>query len=393
MDFGLLDREARRKIPLPDPKVQKFRGRKIPVCEPTLGENEKRYVLNCLKKNWISSHGEYVVQFEKKFARLVGAKHGISCSSGTAALHMALASLRLKPGDEVILPAFTMIATVNAVSFVGAKPVLVDCDPHTWNMNVDAAAKKITKKTKGILPVHIYGHPCDMDPLLALAKRRRLFVLEDAAEAHGALYKGRIVGCMGDLGAFSFFANKIVMTGEGGMVVTNNGKLADYCRSFRNYAFSKDIHFWHRFIGYNYRFTNLHAAIGLGQLEKLPKLVAARRDHARLYMKYLRKIPGITLPFESANVKNVYWMFGILVDKPYPLNRDQLRKRLARYGIETRSFFIPIHWQKPYQKMFLGEKYPVAEELCAKGFYLPSSSSLTDAQIRFICDCIAHAKD
>ncbi|OGQ06093.1 MAG: aminotransferase DegT [Deltaproteobacteria bacterium RIFCSPLOWO2_01_44_7] len=358
------------------------------VCEPTLRGNEKRYVLECLEKNWISSHGEFVLKFEEAFAKTVNAKYGIACSSGTAAVHMALAALHLEPGDEVILPAFTMIATVNPIMFVGAKPVLVDSEPNSWNMNVDEVAKKITKRTKVILPVHIYGHPVDMDPILDLAKKHKLHVLEDAAEAHGALYKGKIVGKLGSMGAFSFFANKIITSGEGGMVVTDDPEVADYTRGFRNYAFSKDIHFWHRFIGYNYRMTNLQAAIGLAQLEQLDQFVEDRRKNAMLYTEYLKKIPGIATPPEGPDVKSVFWMYGILVDKPYPLTRDQLRQHLAKHGIETRSFFIPIHWQKPFQEMFRGERYPVAEDLCARGFYLPSSSSLTKEQIEFVCDVV-----
>lgn len=393
MDFGLLNENDRKKIPAPDPAVVPWNGQKIPVCEPTLLGNEKRYVMDCLEKNWVSSHGDYVTRFEAAFAEKMGAKYGVACSSGTAALHMALAALRLKPGDEVILPAFTMIATINVVTFVGARPVLVDCDPKTWNMNVGEVAKKITSRTKVILPVHIYGHPCDMDPLLDLCKRHSLFLVEDAAEAHGALYKEKPVGCLGDAGAFSFFANKIITTGEGGMVVTDDEAIADYARSFRNYAFSKNIHFWHHFIGYNYRFTNLQAAIGLAQLERLDALVAARRQNAKAYTRLLKEIEGLTLPYQRPDVQSVFWMYGILVDKPYPLSRDQLRRHLADHGIETRSFFIPVHWQRPYQRMFRGQKFPVSEDLCAKGFYLPSSSSLSEERIQFSCDVIARPVD
>lgn len=390
MDFGILPKEHHPKIPAPDPKVVPHNGKKIPVCAPSLGGNEKLYVMECLEKNWISSHGDFIPRFERAFAEKVGAKYGVACSSGTAALHMALASLHLKPDDEVILPSFTMIATINAVMYVGAKPVLIDACPRTWNLNVEKIAAKITKKTRVILPVHIYGHPADMDPILDLAEKHNLVVLEDAAEAHGAFYKGRIVGNLGDMGAYSFFANKVICSGEGGMVVTDNEETAEYCRSFRNYAFSKDIHFWHHFIGFNYRLTNVQAAIGLAQLEQLEKYVEARRKNAYLYNKYLKNVPGITLPPEDPGVKSIYWMYAILVDKPYPLNRDLLRQHLARHGIETRSFFIPVHWQRPYQEMFRQESYPVAEDLCARGFYLPSSSSLTQEEIEVVCRAVAN---
>lgn len=392
MDYGLLTEEEIKKLPKPDPVVKACKGRRISVCEPTLEGNEKKYVMECLEKNWISSHGEFVTRFEKDFAERVNAKYGIACSSGTSALHTALAALHLGPGDEVIMPTFTMIATANAVMFAGAKPVLVDSVQETWNMNVVDVARKITSKTKVILPVHIYGHPVDMNPILELGRKNNIVVLEDAAEAHGALYKGKVVGNLGELGAFSFFANKIIATGEGGMVVTDDDKIAEFCRGFRSYAFSKGVHFWHRFIGANYRITNMQAAIGVAQVERFDDLVEARINNAKIYNSYLNNVAGITTPPESSDVKSVFWMYGILVDEPYPLSRDELRSRLAEHGVETRSFFIPIHWQRPFQQMFAGQKFPVAENLCAKGFYLPSSSFLRKDDIKYICEIITNPK-
>lgn len=392
MNFGLLSKEDCEKIPAPDPEVLVFNGRKIPVCAPLLKGNEKKYVLECLEKNQISSHGDFVSRFEEAFAHKVGAKYGVACSSGTAALHMALAALKLQKDDEVILPTFTMIATMNAILFVGAKPVLVDSCPETWNMNVRQVAQKITKRTRVILPVHIYGHPVDMDPILDLAKQHNVHVVEDAAEAHGARYKGKVVGNLGHAGAFSFFANKVLVTGEGGMTVTDDLAIAEYARYFRNYAFSKDTHFWHQFVGYNYRITNLQAAIGLAQVEQFENLVEARRKNARIYHARLRKIPGITPHFEHPDVQSVFWMISVLLNKDYPLSRDALRAHLAKHGIETRSFFIPIHWQPPFQQMFQKERFPVAEDLCARGFYLPSGSGLTEEEIHFVCDVIANPK-
>jgi perosamine synthetase len=363
----------------------------IPVCEPTLAGNEKKYVLDCLETNWISSAGKYIPAFEEQFATECHCKYGVACANGTVALHLGLAALGLGPGDEVILPTFTMIATINAVTYTGATPVLIDSEPCTWNMDVEQLADKITAKTKAIIPMHTYGHPVDMDPVMELADKHGLYVLEDAAEAHGAEYKGRRAGGLGHAAGFSFYANKIITTGEGGMITTNDPKLAALAQNLRDHAFSEERHFWHKYVGYNYRMTNLQAAVGLAQTEKLNDFVDNRRRNAALYSDLLKDIPGIVTPPEAAWAKNVFWMYSILVEDECGMTRDQLRAYLAQHGIESRTFFIPMHLQPIYYQAFKGQRYPVAEMLCQRGFYLPSASSLTKEQIRYIVRMVYQA--
>lgn len=364
----------------------------IPVCEPTLGGNELKYVQQAIEANWISSAGSFIRDFEARFAAACGTKYGIACANGTVAMHLAMATLGLEPGDEVIIPTFTMIATANAVTYCGAKPVLVDMEPNYWQMAIDQVAAKITPRTRAIVPVHIYGHPTDMDPLMELAEKHGLLVIEDSAEAHGAEYKGRRCGSLGDAAGFSFYGNKIITTGEGGMVVTNNREIAKLAWNLRDHAFSHERHFWHKFVGFNYRMTNLQAAVGLAQVEQMDQFIANRRRNAAEYTCRLSTIPGITTPPQAAWAKNVYWMYGILVDEAaYGLNRDQLRQVLAEHGVETRTFFIPMHCQPIYWQAYKGQRYPVAEALCQKGFYLPSASSLTLAEIEYITDVIRTA--
>ena len=370
-----------RRIPV---REEDDSPRIIPVCEPTLLGNEKKYVNECLDSNWISSAGRFITAFEEAFAAACEAKYGVACANGTIALHLALAALGLGPGDEVILPTFTMIATINAVTYTGAMPVLVDSEAKTWNMDVNQVADKITPKTKAILPVHTYGHPVDMEPLMALAEKHGLWVIEDAAEAHGAVYHGRRVGSLGHAACFSFYANKNITTGEGGMITTNNKALADLTENLRDHAFSPERHFWHKYLGFNYRMTNLQAAVGLAQTEKMAELVARRRRNATLYSALLADIPGIITPPEAKGCKNVYWMYSVLVEDDFGLSRDQLRHFLAHEGIETRTFFIPLHFQPIYYQTFKGQRFPVAEMLCQRGFYYPSASSLTEREIRYI---------
>jgi perosamine synthetase len=381
---------------LPDISVEEqIRGhtgrRIIAVCQPTLNGNEKRYVNECLDGNWISSAGRFISSFERAFANACGTKFGVACTSGTSALHLAVATMDLGPGDEVILPTFTMIATVNAVAYMGATPVLVDSEPNTWNIDMNQVADKITGKTKLVVPVHTYGHPVDMDPLMALADKHGFSVLEDAAEAHGARYNGRRVGSLGHAAAFSFYANKNITTGEGGMLTTNDEEFAKTSRTLRDHAFSPERHFWHKFRGFNFRMTNLQAAVGLAQVERLDELVARRRENAVLYNLLLSVIPGITLPPEASNVKSVFWMYSIMVENEFGMTRDQLRQVLAESGIETRTFFIPVHFQPIYFEAFKGQRFPVAEKLCKDGLYLPSSASLTEDEIHFVAETIESA--
>ncbi len=390
-------------IPAADPEVkvryqaiprfdESSRRSIIPVCEPTLRGNELKYVQQAVETNWISSAGSFIRDFEAQFAAYCGTQYGIACANGTVAMHLALATLGLAPGDEVILPAFTMIATINAVTYCGATPVLVDNELNYWQMDVNHVADKITPRTKAIIPVHIYGHPVDMDALNEVACRHEILVIEDAAESHGAEYKGRRTGGLGAAAGFSFYGNKIITTGEGGMITTNNKEIAQLAWNLRDHAFSHERHFWHKFVGYNYRMTNLQGALGLAQVEQLDDLVASRRRNAAHYTKLLSGVPGITTPPEAPWAKNVYWMYGILVDEQaYGMNRDQLRRVLAENGVETRTFFIPMHCQPIYWQTFKGQRFPAAERLCRDGFYLPSASSLSASEIEYVAGVIREA--
>jgi perosamine synthetase len=362
----------------------------IPVCVPLLGDKELEYVRDCITTNWISSKGKYVNAFEERFASYCGVSHGVATTSGTTALHLALASLGVGPGDEVIIPSFTMMSTAFAVIYCGARPVLVDAEPDTWNMDTDLIEEKITRRTKVLLPVHIYGHPCDMDPILRLAGSHDLFVVEDAAEAHGAEYRGKKAGGIGDIGCFSFYANKIITCGEGGMVVTKDDTIAEKARSLKDLAFDRERRFLHTDIGFNYRMTNIQAAIGLAQLERIGEMIERRRRHAMAYNHLLGNIPGIQHPVERPWAKNVYWMYSILILDKFGIGRDELMRVLEEKGIESRTFFFPMHEQPVFKGMriFSADRYPVAEDLGRRGLYLPSSSGLSDDEIRYVCDTI-----
>jgi perosamine synthetase len=368
----------------------------IPVCIPLLGEKELLYVTDCIKTNWISSKGKYVEDFQTKFAKYCNCKYGITTTNGTTAIHLALSSIGLKKNDEIIVPAFTMIGSVFPIVYCRAKPVLVDAESETWNMNVNQIEEKITRRTKAIMPVHIYGHPCDMDPIIETAQKYGLYIVEDAAEAHGAEYKGRKVGGIGDVGCFSFYANKIITCGEGGMVVTNDEKIARHASALKDLSFSdgKERTYLHSEIGYNYRMTNLQAAVGLAQLERVDELVERRRKNALHYSQLLKNTSGLRLPTEKDWARNVYWMYSILVEPDFGLGRDELMAQLAKKGIETRAFFIPMNKQPVFKNMnwFKDEHYPIAEELSKKGLYLPSSSGLREEEIRFVCNSINDIK-
>ena len=363
----------------------------IPVSEPSLKGNELRYVTECVESNWISSAGPFVKRFEEQFAAAAGCQYGVACCSGTTALHLALAALGIGPGDEVLLPTFTMVATASAVHYVGATSVLIDAEPETWNLDVAQLEAKITPRTKAIVVVHTYGHPADMDAVMAIARRHNLYVVEDAAEAHGAQYHGRPVGSLGDVACFSFYANKIITTGEGGMVTSNNREIAATARRLRDHAFSDERHFWHQYRGYSYRMTSLQAAIGVAQTERLGDLVEQRRKNAALYQECLSGVAGLSLPQERPGIKNVFWMYGLMIDDAFGCSRDELRQRLAATGIETRSFFVPIHLQPVHFTHYDANLFPVADVLCQKGMYLPSSSALTEAEIRYVANAVQTA--
>lgn len=357
----------------------------IPVAEPCLGKKELDYVANCIESNWISSIGDYIVKFEEGFADYCGSRYGIAVSNGTAALHLALKALGIGEGYEVIVPDLTFVATASAVTYTNARPVPVDSDPKTWNINPDRIEEKITSRTKAIIPVHLYGHPCDMDPIMEIAKRHNLKVVEDAAEAHGARYKGKKVGSIGDVGCFSFYGNKIITTGEGGMCVTSHETLAERMRFLRDHAMSKTKRYWHPEIGYNYRITNIQAAIGVVQLERIDDFIERKRENARYYNSLLNRIKGVTLPPEEEYAENVYWMYSILIGDEYGVDRDTLMKKLKEKGIDSRPFFYPVHMM-PFFKG--GQDYPLAEDLSKRGINLPSSVNLRNDQIERIVDAI-----
>ncbi|HXG84626.1 MAG TPA: DegT/DnrJ/EryC1/StrS family aminotransferase [Pyrinomonadaceae bacterium] len=361
---------------------------KIPVATPSFVGNEKKYVDDCMESGWISSAGKYIELFEARFAEFCGVKHAIACCNGTVALHLALAALGVQSGDEVIVPTLTFVATANAVTYCGARPVFVDSERETWNIDPARVEAKITARTKGIIAVHLYGHPAKMAALKEIARRHNLFLLEDAAEAHGAVCDGRTVGSIGDIAAFSFYANKIITTGEGGMVVTDDDALAERARVLRGQGMDSNRRYWFPVIGFNYRMMNLPAAIGLAQLEKIDYHLESRRRIAALYDKHLRGIIGLARQTEQAWARHVYWMFNIVLEQDVWMRRDEMMNRLLEQGIETRPVFYPLHTLPPYIACVSNERFPVAEGLAQNGISLPTWSGLKESDIEYICDAI-----
>ncbi len=357
----------------------------VPVAAPVLNGNERKYVLDCLESTWISSSGKYVELFEERFAEFCRAKYAIACSNGTTALHLALLALGVGPGDEIIVPTLTFVATANAVVYCGARPVFVDSEPATWNLAPNLLENKITARTRGIIVVHLYGHPVDMDAVLAVAQRHSLFVIEDAAEAHGAEYKGRRVGSLGNVAAFSFYGNKIITTGEGGMVVTNEASLARKVRQFKGQGVDPERRYWFPVVGYNYRLTNIAAAIGLAQLENVEWHIKRRREVATWYHQQLDNAPALVFQANKEWATHVYWMFNILLAHDSPLDRDKIMTYLTEEGIETRPIFYPIHTLPPYQSLSQGEAFPTAERIAARGITLPTWAGLTEEEVVFVC--------
>lgn len=365
----------------------------IPVCEPYLNGNELRYVTDAVSTGWISSSGSYVKGFEEKFADYCGVKYAVAVCNGTVALHLALRALEIGEGDEVIIPSFTMIASAFAVCYTGAKPVFVDADAKTWNIDFNRIEEKITQKTKAIMPVHIFGNPCEMDSINQLARKHNLYVVEDAAEAHGAEYKGDKVGSLSDVSAFSFFANKNLTAGEGGVVVTNNEQIYNQARYFKNMCFPLDAprNYRHKDIGYNYRMSNLHAAIALAQTENADQYRDMRIRNGLLYQKHLSGVKGITLQQQTVDSTSVYWMNAILLDdKQFRVSRDELIAELRDQNIDTRLLFSGMHVQEALKKYGAdcSGSYDITDNLTRNGLYLPSASNLTEEQITYICDCI-----
>lgn len=353
----------------------------IPVNEPLLDGNEKKYLNECIDTGWISSEGPFVKRFEDELSASVNRKFGIAVSNGSTALEVAVAALGISEGDEVIMPTFTIISCATAILRNGAVPVLVDSEPDTWNMDPGQIESKISKKTKAIMVVHIYGMPVDMDPIIAIAKKYKLKIIEDAAEAIGQTYKGNPCGSFGDISTFSFYPNKHITTGEGGMVLTDDPILAEKCYSLRNLCFQKEQRFLHEDLGWNFRMSNLQAAVGVAQLEKLEEHIEKKRKIGKLYNSLLKDTKGIQLPLSSTQfASNIYWIYGIILDDNIPVNAKEICTRLAKKGIGTRPFFWCMHEQPVFMKktLFKGESYPNAEKMARRGFYLPSGLNLTD---------------
>ena len=361
----------------------------IPVNIPKIFKNEKRFVNQALRTNWISSEGPFVKKFEKNFSIYNKKKFGVAVSNGTAALEIAIKSLNLKKGSEVIIPAFSIISTANAVIKNKLKPILVDCDLETWNMRSDETLKKITKKTKAIIITHIYGLPVDLKKILQIAKKKNIIIIEDTAEVIGLKYKNKICGSFGDLSTFSFYANKHITTGEGGMICTNNKKYYEKCKSLRNLSFSKSFYdrFNHDDIAWNYRMSNLQAALGCGQLKNINWIIKRKREIGNKYYSKLKYKDNIILQKNKISyANNIYWVFGILVKKNGKLSRNEIMKRLLQKNIETRPFFLSMNKQKIFKKMnlFNKVKVPNSEYLSKNGFYLPSGLGITNKQIDFV---------
>lgn len=371
----------------------------IPVNEPLIGEREIEYVTDCLRTGWISSAGTYIERFEQEWAAYCGRRFGVAMCNGSVALQAAVAALKPKPGDEVIMPTFTIISCASAVIYNGGVPVLVDSDPRTWSMDVNQIEDKITPRTRAIMPVHIYGHPVDMDPVMKLAQEHDLAVIEDAAEAHGAEYlSGRNTshptwkrcGSFGDMSCFSFYANKLITTGEGGMVLTDKPELAERLRSLRNLCFQPQRRFYHDELGFNFRLTNIQAAIGLAQLENMDKIITHKRWMGQEYTRRMRDIKALQLPIEAPWAHSVYWMYGIMLCKETGMNATQFAQTLLQKGIETRPFFLGMHEQPIFLNsgVFSGMHYPVAEKLASQGLYVPSGLTLSRDQLIIVCDAI-----
>jgi perosamine synthetase len=356
----------------------------IPVNEPLLDGNERRYLDECIASGWISSEGPFVERFEREFAARVGRRYAVAVCNGSAALDAAVAALKIGPGDEVILPSFTIISCAAAIVRAGATPVVVDSDPRSWNMQPDQVAARIGARTKAIMVVHLYGLPCDMQPLLELAERHGLAIIEDAAEMHGQTWRGRPCGSFGAIGTFSFYPNKHVTTGEGGMLVMDDDALAERCRKLRNLFFAPPRRFVHEELGWNLRMTNLQAALGCAQLERLDEFVRRKRAMGARYTERLQGLKGVQLPLaRNADAHSIYWVYGLVLDDEVPFDAEEAMRRLARLGVGCRPFFWPMHEQPVFRRMglFDGESLPVAERIARRGFYVPSGLALTEAQI------------
>ncbi len=360
--------------------------KKIPVAQPNFIGNEREYVLDCMDTTWVSSAGKYVQGFEKEFAAFCDTTYALSCCNGTVALHLPLLAMGIGAEDEVIIPALTYIATCNAVKYVNATPVFVDIDPDTWNIDPAKIEEKITERTKAIIVVHLYGNPADMDAVIKIARKHHLYVIEDAAEAHGALYKGKKVGSIGDVGTFSFFGNKVITTGEGGMVVTNNAMLAEKMRLYKGQGVDPQKRYWHTVVGYNYRMTNIEAAIGLAQLEKIDTHISLRKIVMESYARYLAPIKDY-VAFQHVDLEDsaIYWMVSVIFRDNVKIERDEIIQKLEAKGIETRPLFYVINDMPPY---WSDEVFEHAKKVSERGINLPTYGAITEEEIRYVCDTL-----
>ena len=356
---------------------------KYPVYQPSLSGNEKKYVMECLDSTWISSKGKFINQFEESFSEYLGIKYSASVSNGTVALHVALLALGIRQDDEVIVPTFTYIASVNAIHYTGATPVFVDSDPETWQMNSEDVKQKITSKTKAVMAVHLYGHTCEMDEIVKICKEQNLYLIEDTAEAFGSKYKERFAGTFGDISTFSFFGNKTITTGEGGMISTNSKVLYDLVWRLKGQGLEAGKEYFHDIIGYNYRMTNICAAIGCAQLESTTDIISKKREIANWYNNQLNDLP-LLLHKESKDVYHTYWMYTVMVDDAD--KRDELRFFLKERGIETRPAFHPVHQMPMYFKE--NQIFPVADNLGERGINLPSYPGLNESDVNYISEQI-----
>ncbi len=370
----------------------------IPVNEPLFGEKELAYVTDCVRTGWVSSAGKYINEFEEKWSAYCGRKYGVAVANGTVALQLAVAALELESGSEIIMPSFTIISCAAAAIYNNCIPVFADCDPETWCITVDEIVPGITEKTRAIMPVHIYGHPAEMDPIINVAKKHGLAVIEDAAEAHGAEYLSNCggketwkrCGSFGDVSCFSFYANKLVTTGEGGMLVTDNGQLAERARLLRNLAFEPDRRFHHAELGFNFRFTNIQAALGLAQVERMDEIIERKRRMANYYSNNLAGIDGLQLPVERDWARSVYWMYGIVIHEDTGMNAAQFAAKLKEREVDTRPFFLGLHAQpalKSYMN-FTENDFPVTNRIARQGLYLPSGLALTEEQQAVVCKAV-----
>jgi perosamine synthetase len=360
-----------------------IKTRTIPISHPLFAGNEKKYVNECLDTMWISSIGRFINRFEEEFAKFCGARYAVACNNGTTALHLAMLAMDVKPGDEIIVPTLTYVAPVNAIRYCGGTPVLVDSEPVTMNLDPVCVEKRISSKTKGIVVVHLYGHPADMDPILDLARRHSLFVVEDAAEAHGATYRGQTVGTLGDIATFSFFGNKLVSTGEGGMVLTNDEAISTRARLLRGQGMDPGRRYWFPVIGYNYRMTNIQAALGLAQVEQIQLHMQKRRTVAEWYGKHLRGLEDwLVVPTEMPWAKHAFWMYNVVLKKTLRMERDGVMAMLSEAGVETRPVFYPLHVMPVYRET--DGRYPVAEFLGSRGISLPTHGLMSEDDVEYI---------